>query len=85
MPATLTRASHRTPARIRTAFTKAAVAELSPAQIGRLTGEELIHVVLAVRIPFLQDDVSDHLRYLDRPALERLAYLARRTCRNQGY
>lgn len=66
-------------------LTKAAIAELSPTEICRMTHEDLVRVVRAGQMSFLHPDELNHLQYLDRSTLERLVYLARRTCRNQGF
>jgi hypothetical protein len=64
---------------------KAAVAALGPVDIARLTHRELIAAVVAAELPHLQADPEERLRFLDRWTLERLVYLARHCCRNQGY
>lgn len=64
---------------------KAAVAALGPVDIARLTRRELVAAIVAAELPLLQADPAERLRFLDRWTLERLVYLARHCCRNQGY
>ena len=66
------------------ALDKSDVAELSLLQISRMTCDELIRVIRAAQLPLLRPDVDEQLEFQDRPTLERLVYLARRCCRNQG-
>jgi hypothetical protein len=66
-----------------TRFDKAAVAELSPQRIEAMSTGELSRAVRDVGVLHFCD--AERLELLDRPTLERLVYLARRTCRNQGY
>lgn len=66
-------------------LSKADIAELSPNQISRMTNDELAAVVHTVRMSFMPANSFDHLQFMDREALIRLVFLARRTCRNQGY
>ena len=54
-------------------------------EVTDMSEDELTQVIRAVSLPFVRDEVEDRLEYLDREPLERLAYLARRRCRNQGY
>lgn len=67
------------------ALNKAAVAELSPAQIDGMSRADMVRVIRAARMPLLRPDVEQHLEEYDRATLQRLVYLARRTCRHQGY
>ena len=67
------------------ALDKSAVAALSYSAIMSLTREELIRVVEAADLPMVVPHTRDHLQYLDRVVLERMAHLARRCCRRQGY
>lgn len=55
------------------------IAKLSAEQIRRLSREELVRVVRSSRIPVR----SGRLEYLDRPTLERLAHLAKLSCRHR--
>jgi len=66
------------------ALDKFVVAAIPYAAITEMTREELIRVIEAGDLPVLGPRVSDHLPYLERKILERLAHLARRGCRNQG-
>ena len=61
---------------------KVAVAELTHDTISVMTTDELVAAIEAITLP---SGRSFDLRMKDRPTLERLVYLARRTCRNQGY
>ena len=67
------------------ALDKFIVAGLAPTQISRMTCDELVRVVLAAQLPLLQPEIKARLECYDRQKLERLVYLARRCCRNQGY
>jgi hypothetical protein len=67
------------------ALDKSLVAELSPTQISRMACSELVRAIQAAKMSLLCKDVSEHLELYDRETLERLVYLARRCCRNQGY
>jgi hypothetical protein len=67
------------------AFTKPEVASLSPTDIRRLSSDELMAAVHAAAVPLFRADAIDRLQYCDRPTLERIVFLARRTVRNQGY
>ncbi|MBW3542689.1 MAG: hypothetical protein KY476_20690 [Planctomycetes bacterium] len=71
------------PSVIQARFDKAAVAELSPRRIEAMSTGELSRAVRDVGVLHFCDETR--LELLDRPTLERLVYLARRTCRNQGY
>ena len=61
---------------------KAIVAELTPYQISELTSDEMVQVIRTASIP---SACEINLRHQGRETLERLVYLARRCCRNQGY
>jgi hypothetical protein len=64
-------------------YTKASVAELSRDRITRMSCGELARAIRDVSA--LQFCNESRLDYLDRSTLERLLYLARQCCRNQGY
>ena len=64
---------------------KATVASLSPPEISQMTCAALVRVIRSAGLPFVRSDIDGRLEGYDRPTLERLAYLARRCCRNQGY
>ena len=64
---------------------KVMVAELMPLQISQMTCEELARAIRASGLPIIQTALNEHLELYDRTTLERLVYLARRCCRNQGY
>lgn len=63
-------------------FDKVAVAELTQDGISEMASDELIEAIQTITLP---SGRSLDLRMKDRLTLERLVYLARRTCRNQGY
>jgi hypothetical protein len=63
-------------------FDKTAVAQLTHEGISQMTADELVAAIQTITLP---SGRSLDLRMKDRPTLERLVYLARRTCRNQGY
>ncbi len=63
-------------------FDKVAVAHLTQEDISEMTADELLAAIQTVTLP---SGRSLDLRMKDRPTHERLVYLARRTCRNQGY
>jgi hypothetical protein len=63
--------------------TTSRVAGLSNHDISAMRREELLEVIRAARLPVVDDEDFRHVVYADREALERLAFLARRCCRNQ--
>ena len=63
-------------------FDKESVAELSLVEIESMTHDDLLSAIRAVVLPFVDED---RLEYQDRQTLLRLLYLARQSCRNQGY
>jgi hypothetical protein len=63
-------------------FDKVAVAQLTQEGISEMTADELVAAIQTITLP---SGRSLDLRMKDRATLERLVYLARRTCRNQGY
>ncbi len=63
-------------------FDKVAVAELTQKRISEMKPDELIEAIQTITLP---SGRRLDLRMKDRPTLERLVDLARRTCRNQGY
>jgi hypothetical protein len=66
-------------------FDKPAVAGLTIGIISKMSRDELIRVIDGADLPLIDSRNRQRLRYLDRPSLQRLAQLARRCCRNQGY
>lgn len=76
---------HQAPPGPHRGFTKPGVAELSIAEIRRMSTEELAAAIRAAQVPLLQETVIGRLKYYDRTTLEQLVFLARRTVRNQGY
>ncbi len=69
----------------RSSLSKADVAELTVSEISDLPVENLACAVQTAELRFLQGNRPTRLESLSRDALERLAFLARRCCRNQGY
>lgn len=59
------------------------IADLSNEQIQLMTEEEMLRVIKAAQIDFMDQDYIQRLTYLDRCVLERLVYLARFSCQNQ--
>lgn len=59
------------------------IAEFSNEQIQLMTEEEMLRVIKAARLEFMDQDHIQRLTYLDRCVLERLVYLARFSCQNQ--
>ncbi len=70
---------------VETFWDKRDIAELSSTQIARMTRDELLRIVRDARMELLHRDIADHIELYDRETLQRLAHLARRCCRNQGY
>lgn len=67
----------------REALDEATIADLPAMKISHMTDDELVRVIRAARILQLKCASDEHLDYYDRTTLERLAYLARRCCRNR--
>jgi hypothetical protein len=92
---TTTTTSHRPPGKSRQreecqpetveALDKSMIAELPASQISRMSCMELIRVIQGSALPLMRPEIQSHLEFYDRKTLERLAYLARRCCRNQGF
>jgi len=59
------------------------IADLSNEQIQRMTDEEMQRVIKASRLNFMDPQCINHLAWLNRCTLRRLAYLARFSCQNQ--
>ncbi len=66
-------------------FDKGMVAACTRAQIDAMDSPTLVRLIRAAQMPFLDPEVDRHLPMRDRATLRRLAYIARRCCRNQGY
>jgi hypothetical protein len=64
---------------------KPMIAELSNDAIDAMTSDELRQLIKASEHPWRGSRLDHRLRFCDRETLVRLAYLARRCCRNQGY
>jgi hypothetical protein len=67
------------------ALDKAAIAEIPTGLFSQMSREELIRVIRASELPLVDARTLERFQYLDRATLQRLAHLARRCCRNQGY
>lgn len=59
------------------------IAELSARQIRRMSSGEIIDAIRTADMLHFCD--AGRLEFLDRTVLERLMFLTRRCCRNQGY
>jgi hypothetical protein len=79
--ATVERVSKRSDLR----FDKPSVAGLATGRIAEMSREDLICVIDGSDLPLINSSNRQRLRYLDRDSLQKLAQLARRCCRNQGY
>lgn len=66
-------------------FSKRAVAQLSCEEVARLATPDLLEVLEAADLPLLHSYDPERLAHYDRPTLERLVYMARHCCRNQGF
>jgi|HubBroStandDraft_5_1064220.scaffolds.fasta_scaffold461969_2 hypothetical protein len=66
-------------------FDKPSVAGLATSRIAEMSREDLICVIDGSDLPLINSSNRQRLRYLDRDSLQKLAQLARRCCRNQGY
>ncbi len=60
---------------------KIKIAELPVRFISDMSREDLIRVIRAAQLPFIDARTLRRLPFIDRPALERLAHLSRRCCR----
>jgi hypothetical protein len=65
--------------------TKSDIATLSQTDIRRMNREDLETLIRLADVPLFRGRVDDHLFGLDRPTLERLAFLAQWTVQNQGH
>lgn len=61
------------------------VADLAVSQIEQMNDGELIEVIRSADVPWHGATFTDRLPFYDRSTLLRLAFLARRCCRNLGY
>jgi hypothetical protein len=64
---------------------KSNVAALAGDQIDGMDQEELVRVIRVAHMSLIRPNVNERLGLYGRDTLRRLAYLARRCCRNQGY
>ncbi len=67
------------------AFDKSTIAELSVSQIKRMSRHDLIGLIRALSPPFLSREMLDRIEDRNHEELERIVYLCRRCCRQQGY
>lgn len=65
------------------ALDAAMIADLSAMKISQMTRYEVLRVIRAAHLPQLNSATGEHLELCDRKTLERLAFLARRCCRNR--
>ena len=66
-------------------FEKSEIAALTRQQIDEMNQEQLIRVIRGANMPLIRANVDQQLDFREFDILRRLAYLARRCCRNQGY
>lgn len=64
---------------------KGDVADLRDDEIAELCDEDLIEAIFAAHLPCLNEQYQNRLKFYDHQMLQRLVYLARQCCRNQGY
>jgi hypothetical protein len=67
------------------AWDKSAVAALTASEIEHLSDAELVEAIRGSGLPVLRRETEGRLEFYGRQTLERLVWLARRCCRNQGY
>ena len=60
------------------------IAELPIRSIAAMSRDDLIHVIRESQLPLIDARTLRRLPFFDRPALERLAHLARRCCRTRS-
>jgi hypothetical protein len=68
----------------KTVRTKGDIASLSQRDIRRMHPEDLVALIRLADVPLFRDRVNGHLPDLDRPTLERLAFLAQWTVQHQS-
>ena len=64
---------------------KSDVAELRDDEIAELCDADMIAAICAAHLPCLNEQSENRLKFYDHRMLQRLVYLARQCCRNQGY
>ena len=64
---------------------KSTVAALTASNIEHLSDAELVEAIRGSGLPVLRRETEGRLEFYGRQTLERLVWLARRCCRNQGY
>ncbi len=68
------------------AHDKSSIADLSAAAIKAMTEEELSRLILAAELPQrMYPDLERRLQWMERPTLQRLAFLARHCCQNEKW
>jgi hypothetical protein len=75
--------SHADRAPAREALDESTIAALSDQTIARMTRHELVRMICAADLPLPSSFDAERLRLQDQTTLERLAFLARRACRNR--
>lgn len=77
---------HGTPTEQRPrSWDKSVVAALTASEIEHLSDAELVAAIRGSGLPVLRRETEGRLEFYGRQTLERLVWLARRCCRNQGY
>lgn len=64
---------------------KGSIAALSADEIDRMGRHELVRLIRGAELPSIRPFAEQCLNAYEDDTLRRLARLARRTCRNQGY
>jgi hypothetical protein len=59
------------------------IADLSDSTVAEMTRDELVRLICAADLPLPSGFDAERLRLQDQTTLERLAFLARRACRNR--
>lgn len=69
----------------RSPWNKGAIAKLTTSAIEHLPAEDLVEIIAQMSSYLPQRVGRKRLEFSERATLERLAFLARRCCRHQGY
>lgn len=69
----------------RSPWTKGAIAKLTASAVEQLPDEDLVEIIAQMNSYLPQRLGRKRLEFSERATLERLAFLARRCCRHQGY
>jgi len=68
-----------------TRTSKADVASLFAESVQKMDRDELLHVIEASELPWIDAAALRRLEFADRTTLVRVAQVVRRSCRRQGY